>query len=1348
MSKISTSDTNSTSNTSDLSSLLNIDYTYPSPSDQELQGKIYQKREFYSHKIPKRPEVKNYNDIKEFRDNVCARKFSLQEHQSFLSNFINPDTPYKGILIFHGTGTGKCILPDTIVYVNKECKKVYDIWEMYKTDTFIDKDNGEWCKPRDNLVVKCKNSKNEIINTPVNNLYREFVDTDIKVVKLANGYEIKLTKVHKLLTTHGWTCDFNINDYIAIPTEILLDTWKKGIEYDGNIKGVGDIMYTKIADLYYEKYTGFVYDLEIENHHNYIANGLICHNTCGSIAIAEKFKDMVQKYGTKIYVLVSGPLIKENWKNELLKCTSETYLKYQDNTIYMDNQEINKARKNALNLALQYYRFMSYRSFYKKVLGEKIVDKRTTKDNKVRVSYRKTNKGEFERDIAVDRIYNLNNSVIIVDEAHNLTGNAYGDALKKILKASKNLRLVLLTATPMKNLADDIIELINFLRPVNSPMLRDRIFSSQKNHEMDFKENGIEYLKTMVSGYVSYLRGADPLTFAKRVDMGEKPKGLLFTKVIKCKMLPFQESIYYEAIQDKDDTLDRRSEAVANFAFPGLSDDKKSLAGYFGRAGIVTIRNQLKSYYEQLNKKIATDILKDADIESDMDLMYLSEGNKTITGSILKLKYLKYFSIKFYHALKKLSRLIWGKKGARTAFVYSNLVKVGIELFEEVLIQNGYLEYQENPNNYTINSTTLCYYCGRTYKEHQQDKLKIKNVNRQKQTSSASSSSASSSSASSKRKNSDISDSSSEYKKPTGKIPEHQFHPAVFISVTGQTSEESAELVPEDKQRTLQTVFNNIDNKEGKYIKFVLGSKVMNEGISLANVSEVHVLDVYFNLGKVDQVVGRAIRHCHHYELMSEKNPFPLVKIYKYAVTIEKGLSSEEELYKKAELKYMLIKKVERAIKEVAIDCPLNRYGNIFPEEIKQFKDCGTKNGPPCPAICDYMKCEFKCQDKILNNKFYDPHRNLYKNIPKSELDVSTFTHSLARNEIESTKLKIKELYKTKYAYTIDHILDYVRKTYAKHKVDLFDDFFVFKALDELIPITENDFNNFKDTILDKFNRPGYLIYINKYYIFQPFDQNDDVPMYYRTTYNKPMVNKLSLFNYLKNTEEYKKYKGSKKKKDEQTKNMFKENVNVYDFDTVMEYYDNRNEFKYVGIIDKEASRRKSKHPDDMKDVFKIREKRSKILEKKRGTGIPSLKGAVCATSKSKEYLEKIAGTLNIKLKSNITRVDICDNIRNKLLELEKYSTGKDKLTYIIIPKNHSSFSFPYNLEDRVLNIKKSIKEKIKFDLDLSVDKKKTKHKTSYIITIKNSDKLKDFTDIFISFGGKLEKKKWVIIIE
>ena len=71
----------------------------------------------------------------------------------------------------------------------------------------------------------------------------------------------------------------------------------------------------------------------------------------------------------------------------------------------------------------------------------------------------------------------------------------------------------------------------------------------------------------------------------------------------------------------------------------------------------------------------------------------------------------------------------------------------------------------------------------------------------------------------------------------------------------------------------------------------------------------------------------------------------------------------------------------------------------------------------------------------------------------------------------------------------------------------------------------------------------------------------------------------------------------------------------IYDFESVLEYYDSRPEFKFVGIIDSESVIKKNLSVDKVNDVFKIREKRNKILEK-RGTGIPSLKGAVCSTSK------------------------------------------------------------------------------------------------------------------------------------
>lgn len=1463
-----------------IQNLMEINYSYPDPTDPELQSKLYKKREFYYHKIPSRPDMKDYNEIKEYRDNLCGRSFALYEHQALVGNFINPNTPYKGILIFHGLGTGKCNAPETLIYVNGILMRSDSIWKEYAGAITKDNDGGEWAELKDKLIINTINDEGKIERKEIKKLYREYVKTNLREIVLENGMSIRITQPHKLLKIDGWSNDLKVGDYVSIPKKLYnsvdknklyvsddlayltgrqisdtidnyngegipsfimnsdlskikiflkayFDAWayinerddiieiSSGSEiiirqldvlcrqfginmrfreiqkpttdlkiektyYGGLISGsslrifkehIGfsidsklealnkicqrtsdtkidletekEIYYVKIQSIRKTSYEGYVYDMEIDRTHNYVANGIMCHNTCTGVSCAESFKSMVKKYNTKIYVLVSGPLIKENWKEHLLLCTGETYLKHQDKSIYVDEAEKMKNRKNALTDALQYYKFMSYRSFYKRVLGEKIVDRKVVKGAKVKVSYRKTDEGEFERDIAVDRIYNLNNSLIIVDEAHNLTGNAYGEALKHIIKNSMNLKVVLMSATPMKNLADDIVELLNFIRPLDAPIERDKIFTSNKNHTMEIKERGIEYFKKMANGYISHVRGADPLIFARRIDKGVKPEGLIFTKVIRCHMLELQRKTYDLAVRDVDDTLDRKSEAVANFVFPGLTQDRKELVGYYGRDGLNFIKNQLKINYDLLNKRIATDIYKD---EKEKDLMYITQSGKTITGKIFKMPNLKYFSVKFYKAFKKLSELVWGKKGPKTAFVYSNLVKVGIDLFQEVLLQNGYLEYQEDSTGYQLNPDTICYFCGRNYADHQsgaylKDQVKdIKDNNKNKS------------------KIVDVSDSDSEYDEykyhmKTDTLPIHQFYPATFISITGKSSEESADVIPEDKKRILDNVYNIVDNKEGKYIKLVLGSRVMNEGISLKQVGEVHILDVYFNLGKVDQVVGRAIRNCSHYKLMSEQHKFPYVNVYKYVVSLENGLSTEEELYKKAEMKYLLIKKLERAMKEVAIDCPMNIKGNMFKEEMDAYKDCDEPGKEACPGICDYTKCWYKCADVKLNAEYYDPSRMIYKTIPKDKLDYSTFTHGLARNEIDHAKTKIKEMYITSYMYTLKDILNYVKNSYDDEKRELFDEFFVYKGLDELIPVTENDFNNFKDTITDKHNRPGYLIYINEYYIFQPFDQNEDVPMYYRTSYVKPVTQKLSLYNYLKNTIEYQQFKGVKgRRKEVDTKILLRDEQSVYDFDSTMDYYDGRDEFKYVGIIDKELSRRKSKGLDEIKDVFKIREKRAKILEKKRGTGIPSLKGAVCSTSKAYNYLVDIAKELRLNSAKTGTRIDICEAIKEKMLMMEKYATGKDKKTYIMIPANHPDYPFPYNLEDRAEYIVKKIKNEVGIKLDINIiPKKKTsgdeKGQTSYQIRIKSNDKLIEFETFLKSLGAQKEKNEWIINI-
>jgi len=1114
----------------DLDKKMLDDYTYPSPTQEDFQNAIYVKRDFYMHTIPEREPYKSEQDKREKRNAICSREFKLTETQVLLSNFINPNTPYTGLLIYHGTGIGK---------------------------------------------------------TPT------------------------------------------------------------------------------------------------------------------AIAIAENFKPMVEKYQTRIHVLVPGPLHKQNFINQILKSTGETYYRmFYDKTVVISENDKLKIKKNAITVINQYYRIISNRSFHKKVLGEKIRDK-VMSGNKMTNLKRKDETGEYERDFSVDRIYNLDNTLLIIDEAHNLTDNDYGRSVKKIIESSKNLRIILLSATPFINFADECIELINYLRPIDQPMLRNKIFTTQRDHLMEFKEGGKDYLKKMVRGYVSYLRGMDPLTFAERVDVGEIPPGLTFVKVTRCFMLPFQLKMYNEAVEtSENDYLGRHANDVANFIFAGISKDKneKGIVGFHGIDGIKNIRIQLENNAEALTKKIAETVLAEYKITDTSNLLYLSPDNKKIiSGDIFNEKYLKHFSIKFYTALQNINSAVVEKRGAGLIFVYSNLVKNGAEIFQEVLLNNGYLEYKENAQ-YQIKNSTRCYYCENAFGTHSQQK--------------------------------------------------HEFFPATFVTITGQSDDNEMQQIPEEKYNLLNNVFNNNENKHGKKIKIVIGTKVMNEGLTLNNIKEIHVLDVHFNLGKLDQVIGRGIRFCTHNSLITDDYLEPKVEIYKYVVSMKDKLTTDEDLYRKAESKYLLIKETERVFQEEAIDCPLNMNGNIFQEEIERYKNCGSKD-KPCPPQCGYMPCKYKCGDKLLNAKYYDKDREIYKKVEKADIDYSTYNKTLANQEISYVKTKIKELYAINSVYTLNDILKYVKKSYPVDKKELFDNFYVYQALNDMIPITTNDFNTFSDTILDKFNRNGYLIYRNKYYIFQLANENEDLPMHYRNSFYLPIINQLSINDYIKNSDKLKEYDSLQQDDTSETKIT---SVVAYDFDSTQDYYDSRDEFEYVGIVDYVLRKDKNKNLNDYVDEFKIRQKRPKVLTKRRETGLPSFKGSVCHNSKDKKYLIEMCKLIGVNYEDEENRIGICNAIRDKLFDMEKYATGKSKKTYFIVPANHPSIPFPLNLEDRITKITDDIEKETKTKINYKILSTKQKGKFAdikyftYIIEFSNVPE--NLIEIYKLYGAIHENKKLIIKVE
>ena len=97
--------------------------------------------------------------------------------------------------------------------------------------------------------------------------------------------------------------------------------------------------------------------------------------TCGAIASAQTFIPLVIKYKTKITIIVPGRLHKEMWKNDIIKCTGDTYLKDLSQQLgYVSEEDKEQAMKQAKNTVSQYYRIMSHVGLYKRVLGQRVIE--------------------------------------------------------------------------------------------------------------------------------------------------------------------------------------------------------------------------------------------------------------------------------------------------------------------------------------------------------------------------------------------------------------------------------------------------------------------------------------------------------------------------------------------------------------------------------------------------------------------------------------------------------------------------------------------------------------------------------------------------------------------------------------------------------------------------------------------------------------------------------------------------------------------------------------------------------------------------------------------------------------
>jgi hypothetical protein len=302
------------------------------------------------------------------------------------------------------------------------------------------------------------------------------------------------------------------------------------------------------------------------------------------------------------------------------------------------------------------------------------------------------------------------------------------------------------------------------------------------------------------------------------------------------------------------------------------------------------------------------------------------------------------------------------------------------------------------------------------------------------------------------------------------------FMPARYSMITGDprlspnNDFEVKGLTNDDKQN---------GNIQGHKIKVVLISKAGSEGIDLKFIRQVHILEPWYNMNRLDQIIGRAVRNFSHKDLPFEKRN---VQIFMYGTLLE---DSEEEaadlyVYRVAEYKAIQIGRVSRILKETAVDCIINHDQTNFTqkklnanidEEITQELSTGVvlnnfKIGDaPYSAACDYMAtCDYTCKPT--------------KKIDEANLNEDTYNENFIMTNSEKILQKIRMLMKENFFYKKDVLLNLIRTPKEYPYIQ------IFAALTHLI----EDRN---EIIIDKYDRTGYLINIDEYYLFQPSELRD-----------------------------------------------------------------------------------------------------------------------------------------------------------------------------------------------------------------------------------------------------------------
>jgi hypothetical protein len=770
-------------------------------------------------------------------------------------------------------------------------------------------------------------------------------------------------------------------------------------------------------------------------------HGLGTGKTCSAIGVAEEMRQYMQQMNIRKKILIiASPNVQDNFKLQLF---NESKLKKLDNgswnvsscvgqSLYKevnilndDSIEKEEILEKVNTLINKYYEFMGYTKLASLINSKK-------------------KKGSLKE--------TFEGRLLIIDEAHNirpsdLKQKKVSSSLNMLVEEVNNMRILLLSATPMFDNYREIIHVINILlKNEKKPILiENEIFDKNGNFKLDENGEQIGKIKFMrkINGLISFVQGENPFSFPFRIfpklfanEISFKNNSVVYPKyqlnnsviltplehvdVYPVSLQGFQKEIYERIIQttilSKEETrnveinddnelrleepqvenelkkekrfgynsLQEPLEAL-NIIFPNENKEDE-LNEYTGKKGLQRIVNNVDSLpYEFINK-------------------YLENAR-----SIFSEQNIENYSSK----IKQINKSIQQNKGISLIFsqyIYGGIVPIAIML-EEL----GFVRYGEHKS-----------FLSDSYKRT--NSIKPFLINGKQATYSMITSNA-------------------------------IFSNNNNIEINAATSD---------------------DNKDGSIINVILITKAGSEGIDLKNIRSIHVLEPWYNMNRIEQIIGRGVRNCSHKQLeLKERN----VLIYLYGTHYDNKEGADIYVYRLAEKKAMQIGKVSRVMKNNAIDCILQSPNRNHMDDPKVFPltlantltiDYNLEN-QSYSSNCDYMKtCAYKCS-AVKNNKVHDND-----SVEQLQIKNDTYDEKFLQTNLDSLKETIKLLFQNKYLYTKEELFQLLqlKKHYPKIQI--------LKAIEDMKNANTIDF------LYDEYGSKGRLIETNNIFLFQPFEINSN----------------------------------------------------------------------------------------------------------------------------------------------------------------------------------------------------------------------------------------------------------------